>query len=495
MIFLRKNSLSRYTQFFLFVWVVLAGLLIAQPHRPFLGNFSTKAVCYSMIGNHFIKNPSDILKPMVDIIVNGNASLHIVELPWPSYVTALFQMIAPIGFEFWGRALSLCLLPLFYFLLVKYFLAMGLPAISSDRAAFFASLSPGVLIYYQSFQMEAWAMTLLACSFYTLIRYVTLNRKQSLILFNAVFSAVLLLKPHWGVFVLPMFFLTPKKSRTVVMIAKLFFIPFLLAATWVVWNYYLAATEKSVFFSLATSLQHNQSIFSILSQPLFYKTLLKTLLFPVLGPVSLVLLMLGVLPSGDKSRSDHRIFQLSFLAFFIMVLLLPKKFQEINYYYLPMIIPAAYFMERGWLLLCDRSHLIFVRPLRLLMLFGYVLISIVITFKVIYTVAFNEVGIPAAGQKVHQMIPADAKILAVSGSSPALLYYSNRLGWTGNGNSVEELMREIEKRKKEGLDYFVTADPIILKNISFTNGIDKIGEVIISNESILLVRVKHNAAA
>lgn len=400
-------------------WAAFAVHFLLNAQAPFLGNFSTKAVCYAMISKNFLRDPGTFLKPTLDILVAGKPSLHIVEFPWPSYVVAILQKAAPLGFEFWGRASSLLLLPVFFHFFRLFLRDLGVPEKEAEGASLFASFCPVTLVYFRSYQMDGWAMALFAVSLYQM--------RRSGPVFILAFSLALLLKPHWGILALPMFFAAADRKKTLGLLAASAALP----ALWVVWNFYLARTESSVFFSLADSLHHNSSLISRWIDPTFYMKIVRQLPVIVFGPLGVLLAVLGF-GRGERPALDFmRAFSWACLA---MLFLLARKFHEANYYYLPFVIPAGFFMQQGLQRLGPRARALMP---------AFMLLSAMIAVRTLTAAPLSERAVPEAGRFVDTHVPRSAKVAAISGTSPALLYYADRQGWT---------------QPNEGADYFVTVD-------------------------------------
>ena len=196
-----------------------------------------------MIGQNLIRDLSLWAKPTLDVLVAGKASLHIVEFPWPAYVTAVFEKCWPLGFEMWGRLLSMALMPLFFYFYFSFLKELAHDEEKAGHAAFFACLSPAALIYFQSFQMDAWALTCLAGSFYFFLRLLRTFSKKDHLFFTVLSVLTYLAKPHWLVYYPGFIYLAFLEGRIAFCWTPKLLFSFSVSAAflglWVWWNFFL----------------------------------------------------------------------------------------------------------------------------------------------------------------------------------------------------------------------------------------------------------------
>jgi hypothetical protein len=469
--------------FFGITWLLALLLLLPKSQTLFLGNFATKAICYAMIGKNFIENPATFLKPTLDILVNANPSLHIVEWPWSAYVVGLVQKVFPGGFEFWGRASSFLLLPVFYGFFYSFLRISGLEKKQAEQISFFAAFFPSTILYFWSFQVDAWAMACLAATLYFLARWTVDGKFWNWVGLTLSFSLALLLKPHWAIFILPMGAWAALKKKPVWALVPGVFILFL----WVVWNFYLAKTQSSIFFSLAMSFERNASIFSWWLDPSFYWKFLKQAPNILWGPPGAILILLGLAGIRRLRFSGLDLFFLIWMSCGLaLFFLLPKKFYEANYYYLAWGPAAAFYAGEGFETVARFLRL--GKNARLAALFLFAAISFFLAWRVISFVPENEKNIPIAADYVKKNIPKDSRVIASSGSSPILLYYCQRQGWALD-LSAPNAIDSIRKHQKEGASYLITVDREILTHAAYFGVLALETRELTQNEDFTLLKL------
>jgi hypothetical protein len=151
--------------------------------------------------------------------------------------------------------------------------------------------------------------------------------------------------------------------------------------------------------------------------------------------------------SKEKRRADL-FFSVWSASALLLAFLLPKKFNDMNYYFIPFIVPFGYWASRGF------AQMAALRGLRVPLLILYFLASFAFAEKIQRFIPEPELWALEAGRAVLSRTPEGARVIAVSGSSPLLLYSSGRKGWDRLPVSPEELA----DMKKHGAGYLVSTD-------------------------------------
>lgn len=473
-------SASLIKKLFLICWLVAAFYSLFLGNATFTGNFATKEICYAMIAKNFARNPLTFFQPTVDMLVNGRPSLHIVEFPWASYVVAIFEQFIPAGYEWWGRFLSWLLLPVTFFAFKRVIEELVRDEELALSASFLAVFSPLSLLYFRAFQMDSWAVTLLPLSL-----LMALRRGAG---FSILFALLLLLKPHWAVWVWPIWIYRRTKNGK---IDSVFWlkngIAFIPAGLWIVWNFYLSRHSDAIYFSLTTSVNRHADLLTWWLNPLFYARILKIALWWIMNPVGFILILMSFFVIFQNKARANGFFLCWTLAFLLVMFALPKKFYEINYYLLPFIFPFGFYAARAL-------------PRKKIFLGGVLSCYFLITFFIIQKptkfIPVSEIWAPEAGRYISEKTPKEARVVAVSGNSPCLLYYTDRQGWPYPDLGRESMGTFHDRLKKlidQGASYFVTTDVDSLHEALEKDPSLKIHTVIFENQHYAVLALNKNA--
>ena len=483
-------------------WTVLAILIaltvvIRVPGigRALVGNFSTKNVVYAMIGRNWAEGRAGIFFPRLDCLTDGQRSLHMLEFPVSAYLAATAWKTAGGSLDVWGRATSVAFITASVILLLLFVRRRhGLEA--ALGAGFCLALSPISVIYGQSFMLEASLICFTVATFYFLDRWLLGGRAIWLAMSAACFALLLLTKIYMLVLLLPLgiavihaklcrsrpettltrsasevgkFFprlrfglvydvsdlpgsgISARRKLAAGLLLGLAIVP---AATWY-WHAYHAADPGGpyadhIFYSVRDSASVHRPPHPILRSADFYRQMLDDLTGVVLTPVGFMLLLAGFL---DR---ESRRYGAWLAAMGVLVLLLPLKFHEMNYYHMAVLPPLCVIAGLGWRVVHRR-----IRPTAtasvLLVLVGLIF-SARYSGRAAFVTPHEDRAVVAAGRAVQQLAEADEPVVTMHGSTIDLLYYSNRPGWalspdTPNLNTV------LEDYHSQGARYLVVTGP------------------------------------
>jgi hypothetical protein len=133
-------------------------------------------------------------------------------------------------------------------------------------------------------------------------------------------------------------------------------------------------------------------------------------------------------------------------------LVLPRKFHEMNYYWLVVLPPLCIVVGLGWDLIRRR-----MRPGRLA---TTVLVLVVLVFSLRYAVRPSFVtpaedrAVVAAGRKIQELVRPGEAVVTMHGTCIDLLYYCDRPGWA---LSPEDDLKKVLPR--HGIRYLVVVGP------------------------------------
>ncbi|MFH1919825.1 MAG: glycosyltransferase family 39 protein [Planctomycetota bacterium] len=226
------------------------------------------------------------------------------------------------------------------------------------------------------------------------------------------------------------------------------------AALWCVHALRTSAPGSPYAEHIYSSLQRNAGSYRppdpLLRTPDFYRQLLDDLTGVILTPVGFMLLMAGFL---DTKWRRHAAW---LLAMAILVAALPRKFYDMNYYYMAVLPPLCVVAGLGWQVVSER-----LRPGRAATA-GLLVVALVLSLRYAVKPAFvtpeEDRAVVAAGRAVQELTAAEEPVLTMHGATIDLLYYANRPGWAIEPDTPE-LESVLEQCRRQGAQYLVAAGP------------------------------------
>ncbi len=424
--------------------------------RPLVGNFSTKNVVYGMIARNWAEGRAGILYPTLDCVAGGQRSLHMLEFPVSAYLTAVAWKTLGGSLDIWGRATSVAFTTASVLLLFLFVRRRHGPE-AALGAGFCFALSPVGVIYGQSFMLEASLVFFTVATFYTLDRWLAGGRAGWLVLAAACLALLLLTKIYMLVILLPLVVavlcagLSGRRKSAAILLLGLAVVP---AALWY-WHAYRTADPSGphagqIFYSVRDSVSVHRPPHPILRSPDFYRQMLDDASGVVLTPIGLMLLLAGFL---DR---DWRRYAAWLSAICVLVLLLPLKFYEMNYYQMVVLPPLCVVVGLGWRVVQER-----IRPGRaavaVLLLVGLVF-SARYAGRAAFVTPHEDRAVVAAGRAVQRLAGAEEPVVTMHGTAIDLVYYCNRPGWALAPDSPR-LEAAIEDCRRQGARYLVVAGP------------------------------------
>jgi 4-amino-4-deoxy-L-arabinose transferase-like glycosyltransferase len=186
----------------------------------------------------------------------------------------------------------------------------------------------------------------------------------------------------------------------------------------------------------------------LLRTPDFYRQLLDDLTSVILTPLGFALLLAGFL---DRAWRRHAAW---LAAMVILVAALPRKFYEMNYYYMALLPPLCVIAGLGWKLLWER-----LRPGRIAAL-GLLLVALILCLRYAVKPAFvtpeEDRAVVAAGKAIQELTAEEEPIVTMHGTGIDLLYYANRAGWAVEPDTPD-LPAVLEQCRLQGAQLLVVA--------------------------------------
>jgi 4-amino-4-deoxy-L-arabinose transferase-like glycosyltransferase len=417
--------------------------------RPLVGNFATKNVLYATIARNWIRDVAPLWRPTLDCLTGGERSVYLMEFPVSAYLTGLLWATYGGTLEIWGRMTSLAFsvisVGLLYALVRRWH---GTTAALVAGAAL--AISPVGIVFGQSFLLQSSVVCFSLLTFWALEHWLEVRQHRWLVLVAASWSLLLLSKIYLIVLLLPLAVrvaqavgpwagqesppgdsrLNPQRgpglSRPMALLAAMALMVGLIPA--VVWNLYVlqAASPTGpwatrLYYSLRDSVGAHGVPHPLLYSPHYYLRVVVDLGTVVLTPVGFVLAVMGVRHPGWRRHAAW------LLSVAVLLLLLPRKFYEMNYYYVAVLPPLCVMVGLGghWLAQRMRPGIAFCGGV------AVVAISCALAFSVRpgFITPPADRAVTAAAAHVQQLTESNERVATMHGSTFDLLYYCDRAGW------------------------------------------------------------------
>ncbi|MBN1590890.1 MAG: glycosyltransferase family 39 protein [Pirellulales bacterium] len=464
------SQTSHFSPWFLGVCFLAFALRLMAIGRPLLGVFATKNVVYAMIARNLVEHRASFWLPRLDCLRGGQRGLHLLEVPLSAYLAGGLWKGLGGSLDVWGRAVSIGLSVASVVILFDYVRRRhGQPA--AMAAATVLALSPVAVIYGQCFMLEASVVFLTLSTMNALDRWISGRRTVWLAVAASCFALLALTKIYMIVLLLPIGYMlfaacrvrarthqplpcrigackhTPYRTTLVFLVASL---P---AVVWVLFVVHVASPGGSladqVFYSLRDSTEAHGFPHPLLGQADFYRQLFDDFSGVVLTPVAFMLPFAGLL---DRQWRRYAVW---LLAMAILVVAMPRKFYEMNYYYTVSLPPIAIVAGLGWARLAER-----LRPSRAAVVVVLVL-SLLASLRytagpMLKTPEEDRAVLPAA-QAVRELTAGDEPVVTMHGSGIDLLYYCDRPGWALEPDEPE-LIDRLAACRRAGAKRLVIVD-------------------------------------
>jgi hypothetical protein len=450
--------------------LLLLALLLRLPSigQPLVGAFATRNIVHAMIARNWVEGRAPLWRPTLDVLIGDQRAWHLVELPVQAYLSGGLWDAFGGSLDVWGRVVSIAFSLLAVMALYALLNRLHGPAAATAGAALLA-VAPVSVIYGQKFMLEPSIAALSILTLYTAERWLGSWQKRWLAALVFTLAILLLSKCYMAVILLPLLVrlvqtlreqqiaqsraIDRPTNRRVALLATL---AVAVAATpallWCGWAFAASATselgEPPVFFSLRRSSVAHAIPSPLLWDTSFYSQLLRDLATVVLTPVGLGLFLIGL---AHRSARRH----LPWLtASALLVLLLPRKFHEMNYYFLVVLPPLSAIAGLGWRLI--REKLQPSRTAVACVAAALFVLALRYSASPAYIIPAEDRSVVAAAGAARPLIAADQPVVTMHGSTIDLLYYCNRPGWAV-APDAEDLEHRLADYYSQGARVLVVA--------------------------------------
>ncbi len=441
--------------------------------KPLLGNFATKNVVYAMIARNWVEGRSTLWYPTLDCLRGQHRGLHMLEFPFSAYLSGWLWKAFGGSLEIWGRITALG-----FSVLAVWLLYLLVTRRHGRTAAFGAGivlvLSPVAIVYGQNFMLEASLVFFTVATLYCTQQWLTAGHGGAVSFFWIAtaaisFAMLLLTKIYMVVLLLPLFVMlfyehrcrdevsdtsVQPRSRAARFICLLALgLALLPAAAWYIHAAQTASPDcelsDRVYYSVRHSAIEHRPPHPLLGQGVFYRQLLDDLMGPVLTPLGFALLGLGFLDRRWRSYAAW------LAASALLIVALPRKFHEMNYYFMAILPPLCIVAGLGLALIVKK-----LRPGRMafaIWLLVAMIVSLRFTGGPLLVIPAEDRAVLAAASAIKQLTETDEPIVVMHGTSIVMPYYCDRPAWTVTADQPDIKIRLIEYHRL-GARFFVVLE-------------------------------------
>ena len=433
--------------------LMLLGLLskLFNLTSPLLDYHSWRQTDTAGIARNLYNNGFNIFYPQIDW---GGAG--------PGYVESEFQLvpfIISIFYKIFGVHEYVARLVIIAFSVGSIYLLYKMVRMYySRRAAIFSAIffiiSPYELYFGRTVMPESAMIFLSIGSLYFFDKWTKQENRNTFILAIICTTLAFLVKVSTLYLGLPLLWLAyVRYGRRLLFEPRLYIFTIVALIPPTMWYYFahsvLAQYNSFDFWNLGSGSKFTG--LELLLDPEMYKILFTRLAVYVFTPVGLLLFIYGL---SLKTKLRDYVFHFWVLAVIIFFLMLAAGVIGNDYYQIALVPAGAVFVGRALSEVYEKKKMA-----------SYILVALILIPSVYYTAPMytQNTVVFDAGATVDKITSQNALIITTNsqfGSSPNLLYYSNRKGWVVPEESWSS--KTIEAKKGQDARYFVIAPQILL---------------------------------
>jgi len=445
---------SKFFEYFLLTLILILGFLVRlyKINNPVADWHSWRQADTVSVSRTYVEKGIDLFYPRYhDIssiqtgIFNPNG-VRMVEFPFYNAINALLAQNFPsISLEVWARLITIsCALitGLFLYLIGKRYTNKwgGLLAI------FFYLFIPFNIFFTRVILPDPMGVMFGIIGIWAFVKFIE-DEASYLFYISAIFmAAMLLIKPYLGFYFFPIAYLTVKKYGIKKFwqdkkIAIYTFIYLLIAFTpFVLWRIWEARFPEGIPFYKWAFNGNN-----IRFKPSYWYWIFGVRLGDlILGSFGLIPFAFGVLNTKVKNFFIH-----SFLGGALFYVILVASANVMHDYYQILTIPAISLgLVAGVIYLWNNE--IFNKTFsRIIVIFSIGVMLITGWNQIVPNYAINHPEIIEVGNRINEITPKDALIIAPYNGDTAFLYATKRWGWPAMDDSIDNIITK-------GASYYVS---------------------------------------
>ena len=444
------------------------GLRVWNLNLPFVEPYNSIArqSIVASVARNFYENGFNFSYP--EINENGRGPyLYNAEMPFYSYAMALgYKMMGGVK-EGAARAVSVgfsLLTLLFVYLSAK---RIFLKETSALVALLFISFSPLYLAISRSIQPESAFLAGLMGALYFFQRYLD---KEELLSFwlSAIFLSFAVATKFFNAYLLVLIVYMAWRAKGFSIFCDLknylYIIVVCLSFVWYWYMWKLGLEMNLAYYPYRYLGNKAGAATSAAEIILFWPAIiqcLKIFFIHILTPVGSILFFAGFL---KKPKREEDTFLVVWFVITLVTLIVGwKTVAQHSYYQIPLVLPAAFFVARGYeALRLDRKSIVAT----LVLAAGVFCASYF--YKGLYFIPERRMAIIRAGEETDRLIPKTSLLVASHETSAIQLYYAHRRGWQFSliGRGSEALIKELEAHRREGAEFFLATALDDLKKVS-----------------------------
>jgi 4-amino-4-deoxy-L-arabinose transferase-like glycosyltransferase len=473
MVYLKKH---KHLIFLLVAGFILKLVFIQMPILEPV-NSPTRQALTATTARNFYYNGFNFFKPQLDN--NGKQSdYYLVGTPFYSYISGLGYILFKPNTWF-PRLVSIIFSLGTIFFLYHLVLLFYEKQIAILTAVLF-TLSPMSIAISRSIQPDAMMVFFMVLSIYAFTRYIRQMTLGFLIIASMAMIVSIGMKILSVYFVLPMLYLLWTKHKLSFFKSTGFYaivISVAIAFSWYIYIYYLARSNPTIKYNIFAGKQEFYSFINNLFTVSFIVNISKSFTIYVLTPLGVILSFLGLVKK--KALNETFLFHFWLLGLIGYLIIFSGPNMNHHYYQYPFLLPLSVFAAKGIILLRDSkifSQSYLNNGIGITLSAITVTVMLLVVYTRIYTIPKSAKNIVEAGDRVNEIVPQNALVVAAYGSGPVFLYYTNRKGWefmihrellpTAYKRQNAELpksfdsspIKYLEKLRNEGAQYFAAAD-------------------------------------
>ncbi|HJY98777.1 MAG TPA: glycosyltransferase family 39 protein [Patescibacteria group bacterium] len=371
---------------------------------------------------------------------------RMVEFPVYNALTAVAVNLFPsFSLEIWSRLLTSAFAAVtgfFLYLLGKRFIGKC----GGILSAFFYLFIPFNIYFTRVILPDPMGVMFGIISIWLFVKFIDDEKDAFLYLSSVFFSLMMLIKPYYGFYLIPMGYLAINKFGWAAflkdrkLILKVFLFVALSLAPFLIWRTWEAKFPEGIpFYEWA----FNGS--RIRFKPSFWYWIFgERLGHLILGSLGVFPFVFGILNTKVKSLFIHW-FLIGSLLYVVAV---ASANVMHDYYQIPIIPVVSLTLAAGTVYLWNQK--VFNAFLtRLILVFSILVMLITGWNKIAGNYAINRPEILEAGAEIDKTTPKDALIIAPYNGDTAFLYATKRSGWPAIENSIDNII-------ERGADYYIS---------------------------------------